>query len=122
MLIKHIVVEARIAYCKACKLARVSVRIPTTIDCGRDQSILQKFFIKEASVSAQVANQVANFGTNVWVLVRNKYFQVVVDVGVVDWLVKVLVDARQLRNERERVHDQVHLVVAVHQFVLRDSG
>lgn len=64
MFIKHIVVEASISNSETSKLPRVSIRISAALDGRRDEPKLKQFLIKEASMSAQISNEVANLRSN----------------------------------------------------------
>jgi len=72
MLIKDIIVETSITDCKTGKLPRVPVRIPTALDGSSNKAILKELLIEETSVSAQVADQVAYFSTNVGISMGNQ--------------------------------------------------
>lgn len=93
MLIKHIVVETSITNREAGKLTGVSVRISTTLNSCSNQAEFKQFLIEKSSVSTQIADEVADFGSNVGVCVLDKNFEVVVDVSVMNWLVKIFMDA-----------------------------
>jgi hypothetical protein len=43
-------------------------------------------------MSAEIANQIADFGPNIGVAMLNQQFQVIVNVGIVNRLIKVFVD------------------------------
>jgi hypothetical protein len=65
MFVKHIIVEASIAHCKASKLSGIPIWVTTALDSSRNQPEFQKFLVEEAGVSAQISNQVAYFGADV---------------------------------------------------------
>ena len=60
MFIEHIVVEASISNSKASKLPGVSIRVSAALNGGRDKPKLEQFLVKEASMSAQISNEVAD--------------------------------------------------------------
>jgi len=100
MLVKHIVVESSIAYCKASKFAGIAVNVAATLNRSSYQAVLKQLLVEEASVTAEIANQIAYFGTDVGVGMSDQHLQIVVNVCVVDWLVEILVDSGQLRDQR----------------------
>lgn len=50
-------------------------------------------------MAAEIAKEVANFSSDVSVLVTNQHFKVSVNVGVVDGLIEVLTDPCQLADQ-----------------------
>jgi hypothetical protein len=73
-------------------------------------------------VAAQVADQIAHFSSDVGVSMCNELLQVVVDICVVNGLVKVLVNPRQLADQGQSINDQFGAVVTLHQLVLANCG
>jgi hypothetical protein len=71
-------------------------------------------------VSAEVADQVANFGANAGVWMLNQSVKVGIDVRVVDRLVEILRDPSKLGDERQRINYQVNLVFSRKQLELVD--
>jgi len=54
--------------------------------------VLKKLFVEVASVAAQVSNQVAHLRTNSSIIVTDQTNQLGVDIGIVDWLIKLFGD------------------------------
>ena len=84
--------ETSIADCEAGKLSSVSIRVLTAGDRSLDQPVLEKLFVEVASVTAQVSNQVADLRTDSGILVADQTNQLSVDIGIVDWLIKLFRD------------------------------
>ena len=122
MLIQNLVVEASIAHGEASKLTSVPVAVSATFNSSGNEPVLQKLLIKEASVAAQVSNQIANLSPYLCILVLNQGVEVIVHICVVNRLVKVLGDSCELRNQAECVDDQRNLVVLRKELVLVDSS
>jgi hypothetical protein len=112
--------KSSVPHSEASELPCVPVRIPAALYCSRYQSELQKLFIEEPCVSAQIPNQVAYFCTDPRVLVKNKNFEVVVDRGLMDVLIEVFRDSRKLRDQAQSVNNECCLVLFCQKFVLRD--
>lgn len=93
MLIQHIIVEASVTYCEASKFPCVTVRVSATLDSGGNQTKLQEFLIEETSVSAQITDQIADFGSDIRILMSDQNLQVVVNIGIMNWLIEILVDS-----------------------------
>ena len=96
MLVENLVMEACIAYCKAGKLASVSVRILAALNSSLNQSVLEKFLIEVASVTAQITNQVTDFGSDTCVIMADKGVKVNVDVCIMNRLIELFRDASKL--------------------------
>lgn len=63
MLVENIVVESCIANSEARELSGVSIWVLATVNGCLDQPILQQFLVEETSVSAQISNEIADFGS-----------------------------------------------------------
>ena len=50
-------------------------------------------------MAAEIAKEVANFSSDVSVLVTDQHFKIIVDVSVVDGLIEVLTDPCQLTDK-----------------------
>lgn len=72
MLIQYVVVETGITNSKAGELTGVPVGISAALDSCGNKSILEQLLIEEASVTAQVSNQVAHLRSNTGVIVLNQ--------------------------------------------------
>ena len=96
MLVENLVMEACIADSKAGKFASVSVRILAALNSSLNQSVLEKFLIEVASVTAQISNQVTDFGSNTRVIMADKRVKVNVDVCVMNGLIELFRDASKL--------------------------
>lgn len=99
MLVKNIVVESSVSNCKASKFPSVSIRISARLNCSRNKPEVEELFVEVASVSAKVTDQVAHFRSDGRIGMHDQRFKVVVDVSVVDILVEVFRNSRQLGNQ-----------------------
>jgi len=89
VLIKDIIVETGVTYSEAGKLASVSIGISATFYSCHDESEVEQLFIEIASVSAEIAYQVADLGSDRRVFVDDQVFEVCVNLSVVDVLIEV---------------------------------
>lgn len=89
MLVKHLVVEACIAYGEAGKFPRVAVWILAASYGSVYQAVLQELLVEVARVAAQIADEVADFGPDARVLMADERVEVRVDIGVVYGLVEL---------------------------------
>ena len=112
MLVEHLVVEASISHSEAGKLAGVAVGVLTASDGGLNQSVLQKLLVEVTCVPAEIANQVAYLGPNSCIFVANQCIEIYIDVGIVDRLIELLRDARELRYETQSVYDEGRWIVS----------
>jgi len=83
-------VEPSITNSKTRKLPSISVWVSTALDGGGNQAVFEQLFIKETSMSAQIANQVANFGSDAIVFVLDKDLQFVVNIGLMNVFIELL--------------------------------
>jgi hypothetical protein len=122
MLIQDVVVEASIANSEASKLASVPIRVLAASNGSFNQSVLEQLLIEEACMSAQVSDQVANLGSDTSILMQNQVVQVLVNIGVMNGLIKVFGDSCQLRDKTQGVNDQLRWVINGQQLVLVHCG
>jgi len=122
MFIKHIVVEASISNSKTSKLPRVSIRISAALDGRRDEPKLKQFLIKEASMSAQISNEVAHLGSNWSILMNNKILEIIINIWIVNIFIKVFWNPSQLRNETQSINNQDWTVIVIQQSILVDDS
>ena len=106
MLVEHLVVEASISHSEAGKLAGVAVGVLTASDGGLNQSVLQKLLVEVTCVPAEISNQVAYLSPDSCIFVANQCIKIYIDVGIVDRLIELLRDARELRYETQSVYDE----------------
>lgn len=57
-------------------------------------------------MATKITNQVAHFSANSSIIVTYERAQITVDVGVVDRLIELFRDTRQLRNQTQSVNDE----------------
>ena len=99
MLIQDLIVEASVAHSEASKLSSVSVRILTARNGSLNKSMLEQLLIEVASMSAQITNQVADFGPNTGIFMADERVEFNIDIGVVDRLIELLRDPSQLGDQ-----------------------
>merc|ERR1712187_23538 len=76
VLVEDFVVEACVTDGEAGELSRVAVRVPATFNSCSNQTMLEKLLIEEASMTAQISDQIANFCPNAGVFMGDQIFQV----------------------------------------------
>lgn len=121
VLVENVIVETSVTDREAGEFPRVPVGVSATLDSGGNQSKFEKLLIEEARMSAQVTDQVADFGPDISVRVLNQNFEVLINVSVMDRLVEILVDPRELRDQRQRIDNQLRVVISRHELILGDS-
>ena len=99
MLIQVLIVEASVAHSEESKLSSVSVRILTARNGSLNKSMLEQLLIEVASMSAQITNQVADFGPNTGIFMTDERVEFNIDIGVVDRLIELLRDPSQLGDQ-----------------------
>lgn len=72
MLIQDIIMETSITNSKASKFPCVSIRVLATGNSSLDESMFEQLLIEEASMSAEISNQVANFSSNTSILMKDQ--------------------------------------------------
>jgi len=122
MFIKNIVMETSISYSKTCKLSSVPVYISTTFYSCCYQSEFQEFFVEKASVSAQITYKITNFRSYIRILMYDKRLQVVVNICIVNGLIKIFAYSRKLTDQWQTISYQVYITIFWQQLVFLDCS
>lgn len=103
MFVEYVVVEASISDGETGKLAGVSIRITAALNGSSNESMLKQLLVKKPCMATKISNEVTNFGTDIGIRMRYERFEVSVYVGIVNWLVKILINACKLAHQGERI-------------------
>lgn len=63
MVVQHVVVESCVAYSEASEFSGIPVLVLAAVYSSSNDSVSQEFLVEESSMSAEVSNQITNFGS-----------------------------------------------------------
>ena len=122
MLVEDIVVEACISDCETSELSCVSIGVPAAFDCRWNEPKLKKFFIEKPSMSAKIANKVADFGSNRSILMHNKNFELIVGISIMNIFIKILGYSSELRDKTQCINNQINVILNAQQGIFIDHS